>query len=107
MIEVENLSKFYGPRQAVKNISFRVEKGDVVGFLGPNGAGKSTLLRVMALLESPTNGKVFFQGREVNQGNGLSVRRRMASVFLEPFLLNASVYENAALGLKLKQFSEV
>jgi len=56
----------------------------------------------MGLLEQPTKGKVFFQGRPVNQQTGLPVRRRMASVFQEPLLLNASVYENTALGLKLR-----
>jgi len=40
MIEVEQLSKSYGPREAIKGLSFQVEKGEVVGFLGPNGAGK-------------------------------------------------------------------
>lgn len=93
----------YGDAAILEVPSLSVHPGEVLAVIGPNGAGKSTLLRVMALLEPPTNGKVFFQGREANQGSGLSVRRRMASVFQEPLLLNASVYENAALGLKLRK----
>ena len=45
-IKVENLSKFYGQQQAVKNISFEIKSGEVVGFLGPNGAGKSTTMKM-------------------------------------------------------------
>ena len=47
MIEVQNISKSFGPTQAVKNVSFNVNKGEVVGFLGPNGAGKSTTMRIL------------------------------------------------------------
>jgi tungstate transport system ATP-binding protein len=83
-------------------VSLAVYPGEVLAIIGPNGAGKSTLLRLMGLLQQPTEGKVYFHGHEVNQNNGLSIRRRMASVFQEPLLLNASVYENAALGLKLR-----
>ncbi|MGH7835581.1 MAG: ABC transporter ATP-binding protein, partial [Candidatus Binatia bacterium] len=70
-----------------------------------NGAGKSTLLRIMGLLQQPTEGEVFFRGDPVARGDGLSVRRRMASVFQEPLLLKASVYDNAALGLKLRRMN--
>ncbi len=82
--------------------SLAVYPGEILAIIGPNGAGKSTLLRVMGLLEQPTQGRVFFHGRDVTQENGLAIRRRMASVFQEPLLLNASVYDNAALGLRLR-----
>ena len=74
----------------------------VLAVIGPNGAGKSTLLRVMGLLQQPTQGKIFFHDGEVVPTNSLAIRRRMASVFQEPLLLNASVYDNACLGLKLR-----
>ncbi len=77
-------------------------RGEILAVIGPNGAGKSTLLRVMALLQQPTQGKIYFRDREVIPTDGLAIRRRMASVFQEPLLLNASVYDNAALGLKLR-----
>lgn len=79
-----------------------VHGGEILAIIGPNGAGKSTLLRVMGLLQQPSAGKICFLGEEVGRDNALAVRRRMASVFQEPLLLNASVYENAALGLRLR-----
>ncbi|MBI2228604.1 MAG: ABC transporter ATP-binding protein [Deltaproteobacteria bacterium] len=82
--------------------SLAVYPGEVLAVMGPNGAGKSTLLRLMGLLQQPTQGKIYFHDREVSPTDGLSIRRRMASVFQEPLLLNASVYDNAALGLKLR-----
>ncbi|MEB3222851.1 MAG: ATP-binding cassette domain-containing protein [Candidatus Sericytochromatia bacterium] len=58
MILVENLTKLYGTRIAVDNVSFEIKKGEVVGFLGPNGAGKSTTMRMLTGFLSPTAGRV-------------------------------------------------
>jgi ABC-2 type transport system ATP-binding protein len=65
MIEVENLTKRYGPTQAVTDVSFRVEKGEVLGFLGPNGAGKTTTMRVITGYLPPTEGTVRVAGFDV------------------------------------------
>jgi ABC-2 type transport system ATP-binding protein len=67
MIAVEGLKKSYsGTSFAVRDVSFRVEKGEVVGFLGPNGAGKSTTLRVVAGFLGPTEGKITLAGRDLD-----------------------------------------
>jgi len=58
MIEVKNLTKYYGKRLAVDNISFKVEKGAIVGFLGPNAAGKTTTMRILTGFLAPTTGEV-------------------------------------------------
>lgn len=58
MITVENLSKHFGPKVAVKNLSFELKKGEVLGFLGPNGAGKSTTMRMITGYLPPTAGKI-------------------------------------------------
>ena len=63
MIEVINLTKRYGDKKAVDNISFKAEDGEVLGFLGPNGAGKSTLSRCLCGLEKRCGGTVQEQGR--------------------------------------------
>ena len=63
MIEAVNLTKRYGHKTAVDNISFTVEPGTVTGFLGPNGAGKSTTMRMIMGLDKPTSGKVTVNGR--------------------------------------------
>jgi ABC-type multidrug transport system ATPase subunit len=65
MIEVFNLSKFYGNFQALDNISFDVYKGDVFGFLGPNGAGKSTSIRCMLSLIQPSSGSIKIFGKNL------------------------------------------
>ncbi|WPW26103.1 ABC transporter ATP-binding protein [Streptomyces atratus] len=63
MIEVNELTKRYGPKAAVSDLSFTVRPGHVTGFLGPNGAGKSTTLRMMLGLHHPTSGSVTIDGR--------------------------------------------
>ena len=75
----------------------------MLALIGPNGAGKSTLLRVMGMLQRPDQRRWFcFAGENALNGNPLELRRRIATVFQEPLLLNATVYQNAALGLKLR-----
>ncbi len=66
MIEVKRLSKFYGSFHAVKDISFHVDPGEVVGFLGPNGAGKSTTLRILAGFLGATSGDVRVAGCSIS-----------------------------------------
>ncbi len=65
MIEVEHLSKSYGSRRAVDDLSFSVSKGEVVGFLGPNGAGKSTTLRMLTGFLPPTAGRIRIDGLDM------------------------------------------
>lgn len=65
MIEVEGLSKRYARHVAVNNISFSVEKGDIVGFLGPNGAGKTTTMRILTCFMPPTAGRANVAGFDV------------------------------------------
>lgn len=74
MIEVKNLSKWYGPKLAVDNISFHIEAGEIVGFLGPNGAGKTTTLRVLTCFLPPTAGQASVAGFDVLT-RSLDVRR--------------------------------
>ncbi|MCZ6472653.1 MAG: ATP-binding cassette domain-containing protein [SAR324 cluster bacterium] len=65
MIEIRELSKIYGNIRAVDNISFRVEKGEVLGFLGPNGAGKSTTMKIVTCYIPPTSGTVEVGGKDI------------------------------------------
>lgn len=102
LLELQDILVQYGGSAVLQVPALSVHPGEVLAIIGPNGAGKSTLLRVMGLLEQPTEGKVRFRGQEIDPKDSLGVRRRMASVFQEPLLLNVSVYENAALGLKLR-----
>jgi ABC-2 type transport system ATP-binding protein len=63
MITAEDLTKTYGPKKAVDDITFTVRPGQVTGFLGPNGAGKSTTMRMIVGLDRPTRGTVTVNGR--------------------------------------------
>jgi ABC-2 type transport system ATP-binding protein len=76
MIDVENFSKTYSGFRAVQNISFHVDKGEIVGFLGPNGAGKSTTMKVLSGYLPPTDGKISIAGFDV-VNDSLEVRKRI------------------------------
>ena len=76
MIEVHNLCKNYGAFQALENISFRVDKGQVVGFLGPNGAGKTTTMRILTCFMPASSGHVTIAGYDVFK-QSREVRKRI------------------------------
>lgn len=80
IIEVENLKKNYGDVEAVKGISFEVERGSFFAFLGPNGAGKSTTIEMMCTFLPATAGKVIIDGDEVGQNNS-KIRENIGVVF--------------------------
>ena len=72
MIDVQRLSKSYGSFRAVSDVSFHVERGEVVGFLGPNGAGKSTTLRMLAGFLGPSAGRIRIDGHDISDEPVLS-----------------------------------
>ena len=76
MIVVEHLTKFYGEYPAVRDVSFTIPKGQIVGFLGPNGAGKSTTMRILAGFLSATSGKAAIDGKDVFW-DPIAARRRI------------------------------
>ena len=76
MISVEGVTKRYGEVTAVDDLSFTVDRGEVVGFLGPNGAGKTTTMRILTGFMPPSRGKVTLDGYDVVE-QSLEVRRRV------------------------------
>lgn len=76
MIQVEKLTKNYGIRRAIENVTFNAEKGEILGFLGPNGAGKTTTMRILSGYMPPTSGKAEVAGYDVVE-KSLEVRRRV------------------------------
>jgi ABC-2 type transport system ATP-binding protein len=76
MIEVESLTKRYGRTTAVDAVSFRVQKGEILGFLGPNGAGKTTTMRILACYLPPTEGRATVAGHDVFEAP-LEVKKRV------------------------------
>ena len=76
MIEVQNITKNYGPFQALKDISFQVDKGQIVGFLGPNGAGKTTTMRIITCFMPASSGRITVAGYDVFK-ESREVRKRI------------------------------
>lgn len=76
MIEVQNITKNYGPFQALKDISFQVDKGQIVGFLGPNGAGKTTTMRILTCFMPASSGRVTIAGYDAFK-ESKEVRKRI------------------------------
>src|SRR3989304_2195433 len=79
MIEINGLTKYYGKVKAIDNISFKVEKGEILGFLGPNAAGKTTTMRIITCFIPATNGEVKVAGYDVSR-DSIEVRRRIGYV---------------------------
>src|SRR3954471_19126874 len=76
MIEVQNLTKNYGSRQAIRGLNFTVNKGEVVGFLGPNGAGKTTTMKIITGFMAPSSGSVRVADFDVFE-NPIEVKKRI------------------------------
>ena len=87
MIEVEGLTKYYGEHAAIRDLSFTIKKGEVIGFLGLNGAGKSTTLRVLGAVLLPTAGRVSIDGVDLG-AQPHEVRKRIGFLPDVPPLYN-------------------
>ena len=75
-IQIDSLSKFYGAQKTVHNISFKANKGEIVGFLGPNGAGKSTTMKILTGFLKPTDGTVLVNDIDIVK-NPINVQRNV------------------------------
>jgi ABC-2 type transport system ATP-binding protein len=85
LLEVENLSYHYGSRQALKDLSFTVNKSEIFGFLGPNGGGKTTTFKILSTLFSTQPGQVKLFGLDLAKDK-IAIRRKMGIVFQLPAL---------------------
>ncbi|MCR4441264.1 MAG: ATP-binding cassette domain-containing protein [Peptococcaceae bacterium] len=98
-LEIDNVSHSYGERRVLKGISFRFDEGIIYGIIGPNGAGKSTLLRIMAGMEKPEEGHVFWEGRLLEEPNP-----QIACVWQKHYLFQSTVSDNILYGLKIRRW---
>ena len=116
MIEVQNLTKHYGPISAIRDVSFNVARGEIVGFLGPNGAGKSTTMRILACFMPASSGTVRIAGRDVFR-ESLEVRKRIgylpesvplyADLRVGPYLDFVAEVKGVARGERRRRVAEV
>jgi len=102
VLEAQEICWKQDNRLILQGINFNLLSGECVGLIGPNGSGKSSLLKILAFLETPTSGRLFFQGQSVPKAVPLSIRRKIAIVFQESLLLNTRVFDNVAMGLKIR-----
>ncbi len=102
IIELKNVSKIYDGKEAVKNASLVIKKGEFVTLLGPSGCGKTTTLRMIAGFETPTSGQIFFDGEDIT--NLPPHLRKVNTVFQKYALFpHLNVFNNIAFGLKLQK----
>lgn len=114
MIRFEHVSKTFqtknGPFDALKDVSFEIEKGDIYGVIGYSGAGKSTLIRMVNALETPTSGNVWVEGKDIgtlNQKELRNLRKGIGMIFQQFNLLESkTIYDNVAIALKLNGISK-
>src|SRR5258706_12790296 len=99
VLETEELTKKYGRRVAVNEISLRVERGDIFGFLGQNGAGKSTTIRMALGLVRPTSGRVTVLGYDMSRQPFRALKRTGAIIEAPAF------YENFSGGQNLRMLA--
>ncbi|MBC7188746.1 ABC transporter ATP-binding protein [Candidatus Aerophobetes bacterium] len=111
-VRLEKVTKLYGKKVAVREVSFTCREGEFFSILGPTGAGKTTILKMIAGIEDITSGNIYFNGRRVND---LSPQERNVSMAFESYNLypHMSVYDNIAFplraprwGMKLSQKEE-
>ena len=102
MIEVKNLTKSYGDKLAVDNISFRANNGEILGFLGPNGAGKSTTMNILTGYLSSTCGEVYINGKEILE-NPIEAKKEIGYLpEFPPLYLDMTVKEYLCFIYELK-----
>ncbi len=103
LLEIENLTKTYDGKNVIENFTLEVKKGERLAVIGPNGSGKTTLIKIINLLETPTSGKVYFGGANLqNTSEKWAFRRKMALVFQKPAVFNTTVSGNISIGLKIR-----
>jgi cell division transport system ATP-binding protein len=106
MIHFSNVTKFYERQAAIKNVTFSIEKGEMVFMTGPSGAGKSTLLKIIYLSEKPDEGSVTIAEWDLSKLKESSIpflRRNIGVVFQDFRLLdNRNVFDNVAIALRIR-----
>jgi len=101
--ELKNITKNFNGITALDNISLEIREGEILGLLGPNGAGKTTLMRILALIEKPSKGEVYFSGEKITEKNMDLMRLQTTMIFQRTILFSTNVYNNVAYGLKTRK----
>lgn len=107
LYQLKNVDFDYDDTTCLSQIDLQIEDNSISAFVGPNGAGKSTLLNLLAFLELPTRGEFSFLSTRLNALNQDKLRKNIAFVQQNPYLLRGSVFFNVEIGLKLRRVNQV
>jgi tungstate transport system ATP-binding protein len=106
MIQIRNLLIQRNGLAVLRVDALDIQRGETLTVVGPNGAGKSTLLLALARLLKPSQGDIVYDGKSLKQWDELEYRRRISFVFQSPLLMDMTVEQNVALGLKFRGTSK-
>ena len=106
LMKLKDIKKRYGEITALDGVSLEIVENEIFTILGPNGSGKTTMLKIMASIDEPTSGEVFFDGNIINNSNRNQARQKSTMVFQKTTIFNTTVYKNIAYGLKLRGYSK-
>jgi len=101
LYELENVKRFYKGYPALEIETLRLRKGSIVGLIGPNGSGKSTLLKLLAFLESPSEGIIRYRGKPAEPFSE-RIRSHVTLLTQEPYLMKRTVFKNVSYGLRIQ-----
>jgi tungstate transport system ATP-binding protein len=106
IVELKNVSKAFNGISALDNVNLGIGEGEIFALLGPSGSGKTSLLKIMALIENPTNGEVYYNGEKVTEKNMQQTRMQATMVFQKTVVFDTTVFKNITYGLRLRRMPE-
>ncbi|MCW4015813.1 MAG: ABC transporter ATP-binding protein [Candidatus Bathyarchaeota archaeon] len=101
LMELCNLWKSFGEVNALQNVNLTISHGKITTLLGPSGSGKTTILRIIAGLDTPTRGTLFYGNTQIAANDQITLREKATLVFQKSVFFDTTVYNNIAYGLKL------
>jgi len=105
LLSLREITKKYGEITALNGVNLEILEKDLLAIIGPNGAGKTTLLKIMAGIETPTEGKIIYKGKEIIDNLDV-IRQNCTMVFQKTVVFNTTVFNNVAYGLKIRGVPE-
>lgn len=106
-IQYKNIQFFYNNKEILSNINFQIKKGEIVAFVGRTGEGKTTIINLLLKLYKPSKGKIYINGKDVDEINTHSLRSIISLAPQSTFIFNSSLYENIKVGNPDASYKEI
>lgn len=103
LLELRNVSKSFEMVNALQKVNLKIPYGKITTLLGPSGSGKTTLLKILAGLDNPTEGIIYYKNRQINAERKNFLRKKATLVFQKSIFFNTTVFNNVAFGLKIQK----